>query len=116
MIDFLLDDNHDLVFVNNDLALTDAKQGTIQKIKQKLKFIKGEYFLNEDLGIPYYENILVKNPDLALIESIYIRALQEIEEITEIESFNLNFDPQTRNLSVNFEVRDSDNNSININL
>lgn len=114
--DILLNSNHDISVIDFDLTLTDSKQLTTQKIKQTLWLIKGEWFLNNDVGIPYYEEIFGKNKDLSRIEILYIRALQNIPEVAEIEVFNIEQDNATHTLKINFEVRDVDNNLISITL
>jgi hypothetical protein len=40
-----------------------------QKIRQRLLFILGEWILDTRLGVPWFEEILVKNPDLRLIQA-----------------------------------------------
>lgn len=114
--DLLLDDNHDLVIENFDLTLTLPDELTGQKIKQALLLFRGEWFLNNSVGLPYFEDILGKNKSLSRIETIFIRAIQSIPEVTSIESFTINFDNETRKVKVDFEVRDNQNNLISITL
>jgi hypothetical protein len=114
--DILLNNDHDIDISDFDLEFTTPFQLTTQKIKQALSLFKGEWFLNANAGLPYYEEIFGKNNSLARIETLYIRALQAIPEIVEIESFNIELDNVTRKLKIDFEVRDNANNLISISL
>ena len=109
----------------NDLTLTAQKdlrftsnniEYTIQKIKNVLNFIYGEWYLNTTLGVPYLalnnndrdnrtKNIFVKNPDLAFINGIFITQISAINTIEEIIDFNSSLNTDTRTFSVSFEVK-----------
>lgn len=112
--DFLLSSEHDLLLVNNDLSFTDAQQLTVQKLKQTLLLFSGEWFLNNNVGLPYLEEIFGKNVSLSRIETIYIRAIQSIPEVVEIVTLNVNINSASRTLSVDFEVRDNQSNLISM--
>lgn len=49
-----------------------------QQVRIRLKTIQGEYFLDPNLGIPYFQDILVKNPNLQFIEFIFSDALRNL--------------------------------------
>lgn len=46
-----------------------------QRLRARLRFFKGEWFLDKRQGMPYFEAILVKNPDISLIQSIFRQAV-----------------------------------------
>lgn len=109
----------------NDLTLTDGKdlrltsgivEYTIQKIKNVLNFVFGEWYLNTTLGIPYLaldnnerddrtKNILVKNPDLAFINGIFTTNLANINTIDEIISLTSNLNTEIRKFFITFEIK-----------
>jgi hypothetical protein len=45
------------------------------RVVSRLKFFKGEWFLDKRQGIPYFEAVFVKNPDLSLVQSIFRQAI-----------------------------------------
>lgn len=105
MFDISMDSFRTLGKVNNyDLKLLSEIDYVVQKIKRRLRIIKGEWFLDANAGISYYEDVLVKNPDLAKIKILYIRALQEITEITQIEKLDMTLDSAKRKLNINIEL------------
>lgn len=112
----MLDENHDLKFVNNNLAFVENEYFVKQKIKQRLLLFKGEWFLDETVGIPYFEDVFVKDVKLSRIEALYIREVQKIEEIEEITAFEINLDNKNRKLNIYFAVKDRENNIIEVNL
>ena len=116
MKDFLLDENHDIVLENFDLALTDQKTITTQKIKQTLLLFQGEWFLNEEAGMPYFDEILGKQNSISRIKTLYTRAIEEIEEVEKILSLNIELASKERGLKIDVEVLDIYNNLISINL
>lgn len=115
--DILLDGvTNDLAIVDFDLKLTDGKELTVQKIKQTLLLFEGEWFLNNSIGMPYFTEILGKGNSLSRIETLYIRAIQSIPEVTEIIEFNIDEDAKTRELNISFKVRDEEGNILEIEL
>lgn len=117
-----------LDLVTKDLSLTDTKNLRLtdtdsefvsQKIENKFLFAFGEWFLNQEIGIPYLaednndrdsntKNILVKNPDLNFINSLYkteLKTMQTDGEIQDIISFNSVFDAANRRFVLNFSVK-----------
>lgn len=90
----------------NDLRITQNKTEFVsQKIENKLSFFLGEWWLNVDLGLPYFQSIFKKNPDLNLINSLYIAEINSIDEIEEILEFETTFDTALRIFNVNFKVK-----------
>lgn len=49
-----------------------------QQVRIRLKTIQGEYFLDPNLGIPYFQDILVKNPNLHFVEFIFSDELRNL--------------------------------------
>jgi hypothetical protein len=104
--DIALNSEHDLEIIGCDFKLTDGSDIVSQKLKQKLKTIQGEWSFNEDLGIPYLTEILVKNPFIDRIKSIFIKAIQSVEEIVSITELDV-FLNNNRTLTVKFKVLDN---------
>lgn len=103
--------------INKDLTLTEEKNLKLtstltefvsQKIENVLLFFKEEWFLDFEKGIPYFESIYTKNPDINLINTIYIRELRTIPEIEKILKFDVEFDARERQLTIDFEVLATD--------
>lgn len=95
---------HDLLVVNYDLVITDDIQQLMQNLKIRLLFFLGEWFLDITRGVPYYEEILIKNPNQSRVESILKQQILNTKNVKEMLEFNLNYDASTRLLNVTFSV------------
>lgn len=104
MKDFLLDPiTGSLDFSSRDIQFTgNISEYVRQKLYLKLSIFKGEYFLKKSEGLPYFEDILIKNPDLRYVEDLIKTKIFEIPEIEAITSFTLDLNSSTRVMTINF--------------
>lgn len=107
MIDLKLDSvTHDLVVENNDLQLVEGSEQVKQNLLIRLQSFKNDWYLNVDIGLPYYEDILVKNPNISDIDAYFKAYILETDGVSELLEYSsiLNTDP--RILRVNFKYSD----------
>lgn len=67
-------------------------QAFAQRLRIRLMFFKGEWFLDQRQGMPYFEAILVKNPDITLVQSLFRRTILSTPGALSIAQFRTNFD------------------------
>ena len=111
-----------------DLALTTGKNLRLtvnasefmsQKIENVLLFFQGEWFLDDEQGIPYLaqnnedrddpaKNIFVKNPDLSLVNTILSSAVEEIDGVEEILNFTTQYNNSTRQYNIIYSIKISE--------
>ena len=72
-----------------------------QRLRVRLQFFKREWFLDQRQGMPYYEAVLIKNPDLTLVQSIFRRAILRTPGVLAIAKFRTNFDRPNRTFTLN---------------
>lgn len=95
----------DLDFSTGDLVLLTADDAIRQQVAIRLGFFLGEWFLNEDEGMPYLGTILgEKNPSPALMNEIFRRAILGVPGIVSLDTIEFDFDNATRALSVTFSA------------
>lgn len=94
----------DLSIKNHDLEFVTDLDRVAQKLRIKLNHIFGEWFLNNSEGIKYFENVMVKNPNIPLVESLLKAAILETENVKEILEFSTDLDLSLRKLTVRFKV------------
>lgn len=101
---YLSADTFDLVLDSNyQIRMTQTEAEYIsQKIEGRLGLQRGEWFLNRDLGIPYYEEILKKNPDLNKVRNLFTSEILRIPEIKTLLEFNIDFDQKARKYTLSF--------------
>lgn len=105
MADLKLDANGDLeIGADGDLIIVTGIDAIRQHLLIRLQFFRGEWFLDTRLGIPYFEEVLVKAPDLNVVQSLLREVIDETPGVIAISSFELDFDGVTRSLSLDFEA------------
>lgn len=102
-LDLLLDDNG-VVLRNGDWAFAIDREGIQQRISQVLKTIAGEWFLDLDYGLPYFEQILIKNPNLPSVQDTFRRALLSVKGVSSVERLTLDLNTTSRTLTVSWVV------------
>lgn len=76
-----------------------------QRLMARFRFFKGEWFLDTRLGIPYFENVLIKSPNLGAIGALFRRVILTTPGVVELQDFSLSFDSVARALSLGFRAR-----------
>jgi hypothetical protein len=105
MIDFMNDPTTwDLKVTNGDLVLVSNADAIQQHLIQRLKLFRGEWFLDLDAGVPYFQDILVKNPNPALVDGVLKDAILGSPGVLELTSFSMIYDTTARTLTVTFTV------------
>ena len=97
-------DSWDLAIDDGDLILTDGAERIAQQILITLRFWYGEWFLDTEDGTPYLEYILVKNPNISHIKQILSERILSVEGVSNLESLEVNYNPQERYLLVEYSA------------
>lgn len=106
MKDLLLTDDEDLYLsASGDVEFTDS---VIQAIKIRLKWFEGEWRINTDYGMPYYDDVFVKNPSVALLESRIRQEILTVDEVVSVDSVSIKIDSTTRKATVKFAATTAD--------
>lgn len=82
-----------------------ADAATVQEIKTRLLFFRGECFADLREGVPYYQEILIKGVDLGRVKAILRQAIASVPGIADVPKLEVNLDRATRAATVVFEAR-----------
>lgn len=98
---------------NGDLLVNDAGDFvTIDSVRQgvqiKLRWVKGEWVFNQDFGVPYFDTILVKAPNLALIEKAFRDQILSVDGIVSVGAVNIKIDAKDRTMKADFTATTTD--------
>lgn len=94
MLDILLTGDGDLhITEQGDIRLTDSVR---QAVKIRLLWFFGEWRFAPRFGVPYWEEILVKNPNLERIRRIVKNEVMSVEEVNAVRNITINWDKATR--------------------
>ena len=108
MSDLALDTDGDLLITGNDLSLTTGIDAVKQHLSQRLKTFYQECFLDTSAGIPYFQQILIKNANPQVIDSIFKRVIINTPGVTQLLEFSLEFQRTTRELFLSFRAQSTD--------
>lgn len=78
----------------------DGADKVAQQIKMTLLTFLGEWFLDVTFGVPYLEEILIKNPKLTSVENILRTKIKDVPDVERIVEFGMDYDRARRTLSV----------------
>lgn len=96
--DLFLDDSR-------NFSRTSTKAETLaQRISTRLSTFLGEWYLDRSLGVPYFEEVLVKNPNIDQIRSLLITIIADTEEVKQVTSMEVEFNARLRTFTANFVV------------
>ncbi len=102
--------------VSGDLAfpprIIRGAEAVAQRIRVRFRWFLGEWFLDQRQGVPYYRDILVKNPDPILISFIFRRVLTSTPGVRSVSKFSAVLDRASRTLTVNFEATLADSSTL----
>jgi hypothetical protein len=96
---------NDLVIQDGDLVLVDGADQIQQAIIENLQTFFGEWFLNTTIGVPYFQVIFVKVPNLDLIQLTLTNIILSTPGVAQLNSFSLDYTNSNRTLSITFEAK-----------
>lgn len=100
-MDFYLDPRiHDIVLEDGDIKAVDGKEEIVQRVKVTLLAWAGEWLFDTAFGLPYREEIIVRDPNLEAIDARLRDIISNIEGIITILELFLSLDPISRILTV----------------
>ena len=104
---FLSSDLHDIELTrerNIRITKTDVELIS-QKVENYIRTVAGEYFLNRQIGLPYFDRIFRKKVSLQDVSNLFKATILSVPEVVEIISYDFSFDGRKRLYSVNTEMK-----------
>lgn len=99
-----LDNAGDIQVVDNSIILTEGLDAIRQHLFVKFRFFEGEWFLDTTLGVPYFREILIKNPSLAVVQEQLKAVILDTPGVLELIRFEFEFNNATRQANLDFEA------------
>lgn len=94
MLDILLTGSGDLKITDSgDIELTNSVR---QAILIRLRWFLGEWRFGPEAGLPYLEEILIKNPNIVRCIELFRGAILSVEEVRNVENMTLDINSSTR--------------------
>ena len=103
MSDLQLDSTEDIKVAVNDVTLTTGREAIRQHLQIRFQTFLGEWFLDPDEGVPYYQEILKKNPLFSLVSDILKGVALDTPGITKLTKFELDYVTALRKLTLDLK-------------
>lgn len=99
-MDILLNSDGDLFISHQgDIALGES---VAQKIRIRLLWFEGEWRWDDEEGLPYMNDLLIKNPDVDTFESLVRAKIFEVDEVTEVREVLISYDKKDRVATIKY--------------
>jgi hypothetical protein len=105
MSDFLQTNDGDIAIVNNTASFVEGADEVAQRMTQRLRTFLGEWFLNQEIGVPYLQEVMKKNPNNTIVESVFKREIMDTPGVIGIDSFNISVDNATRVMTLTVKAK-----------
>lgn len=105
MSELKLDASNDLALTDFNFVIIDGEENVAQRVKTNLQVFLGEWFLDTTRGVPYYQTILLKNPDSLLVEFELKKTITDTDSIARLKEFTMDFNNSLRELTVTFTAQ-----------
>lgn len=105
MKDILLDKNGDVALTaDGDILLVTSP---VQEVMIKLRWYFAEWVFDPEKGIPWFESVLVKSPDVDGIKKRLIREILDVDDVLEVTKMDIVIDQKIREAHISFQFRTS---------
>lgn len=107
----------DLLIRNGDLVLTSdvdatGTDATLQLVTQRLRFFLGDYFLALDSGVPWFQQILVKQADPSIVDGLLRDCILGTPGVVALTAYQSERNLAQRRYSVSFTILTATGSSI----
>lgn len=99
--------------VGNDLDISSGNLVVVQdrdtclanKLTIRFQLFLGEWFMDSRIGVPYYQVVFVKNPNLVIIGQLFRNVIYGTPGIKNILSEDISFFSAFRQLSATYKIQ-----------
>lgn len=105
-MDIKLDIDGDIDFTSNDFTLTTTESESLrQRLIIKLSTFQEEWFLDQSVGVPYYQEIFGKGRAKESIDAIFKTKILEEPAVISLVEFVSSLNTGDRSYSLSFKVK-----------
>lgn len=105
MTTFAQDTNCDILVTNGRLSLvTDPATAGALKLRNQFRLFLGEWYLDSRIGMPYFQEVFVKDPNLGILTQLFRGVIQSTDGVKSVDSISVTFNNKTRVANVAFSA------------
>lgn len=82
------------------LRILQGADAVLQRVWIRLRMFLGEWFLDQRIGVPWRERILIKGADIRDVRQILTRVVEGTPGVARVETFDCTLNARTRELTV----------------
>lgn len=99
--DLYLDDSGQLEWIGGDITdKEDYSRMVLQRIRCRLLFVKGEWYLDQRQGTPWREKIWKKGVNVETIKRIIRTVIEKTPGVERLDRLNVTFDSVSRTATI----------------
>lgn len=105
--DLLLGADNDLVIEDGDFVFAYGLDAVAQECRIGVQMFAGEWFLDLDVGIPYWTSIMGFKPDVAIRAAriAFNAELLSVTDVLDVTRLDIEYDPVLRGMDVTWQVK-----------
>ena len=103
-MDIKISDDGYIYFTDKDLETVTGEDAAKQDLRSRIRFIKGEYFLDTESGVDYMGVIFQKNSDYNVVNNEFKKAILGSPYVESIVDYNLTIEKSTREATLECSV------------
>jgi hypothetical protein len=107
--DIALDADGDILLDEEGLHFISGIEAVAQAIRFRLLMFRGEWFLNQDIGVPYFEELIGDASKQAGVKSraraAFAAAILDAPGVTSILQLDVDINSATRRMTVTWQAR-----------
>lgn len=104
-LDIKLDSVGDIHVGASGMELIGGIDGVAQLVRIAIKLFRGEWFLNTEVGVPWYQRILGQKPTQAEVRAALLEEIKGIPGVLDVPQLSVAFDGTTRRMTATWVVR-----------
>lgn len=93
----------DILVDNGEVELTEGIDSIRQHLEIRLRTFRGEWFLDERIGVSYFTDVFKKNPDLTVLNAVFTKTILDTPGVISLNSLTFNLE-KDRRLLVEFRA------------
>lgn len=104
MSSFQLDDNGDLQVIRNQITLTEGAEAVRQHLQCKLRLFRGEWFLDTTAGVPWFQEVLQKQPSFVVVQQVLKDTILSTPGVIGLLKFKFDYEAPSREAFLDFQA------------
>lgn len=102
---YALDSNNNLIIDKGRFVIVEDGAAVAVKVRSRLLTYLGEWYLDENAGVPYFQQIFKKPVDLDNVESILKQVILQTDGVESLTEFSSSYDGTSRGFTVDAKVK-----------